>query len=125
MHADSAITGRNGGHFIPALFPGFVDYASIHGKEEAVRSAALEDHTINSMVELIRDTGKAKEVDLVNGGHVAYFLTEAQKNDALADYTAAKKAGVEMYDTRFLTKEEAYETYGAAYPAVQIGRAHV
>ncbi|KAI0737285.1 FAD dependent oxidoreductase [Daedaleopsis nitida] len=116
----SGATGRNGGHLTPTAFHNFVEYAALYGTDDAVRAIALEQHTASDIVKFLKDTGNASAVDLVEGGHVDLFFTEAEVVAARADYAAAKAAGVNVDDVRFLTKETVQKEYGAMYSGVDI-----
>ncbi|KAI0693386.1 FAD dependent oxidoreductase [Cerioporus squamosus] len=114
----SGATGRNGGHLTPAFFQGVVGYSALYGTEEAVRAIALEQHTASSIVKLIKDTGAEGAVDLVEGGHTTLLFTEPEIDVAKADYAAAKAAGINVEDVKFLSKEEVNKTYGAEHPGI-------
>lgn len=101
--------GRNGGHLTPAFFQGVVAYAALYGTEEAVRAIALEQHTASSIVKLIKDTGAEAAVDLVEGGHTTLLFTEPELVASKADYAAAKAAGINVEEVKFLSQEEVKE----------------
>ncbi|KAI1787022.1 FAD dependent oxidoreductase [Ganoderma leucocontextum] len=116
----SAATGRNGGHLTPAAFQDFVHHATVYGEDDAVRAAALEQHTVSDIVNIVNDAGKQEETDLVAGGHITLLFTEPEVVQTKADYDAAAAAGINVDNVQFLTADDVQKAYGAAYPAVRI-----
>ncbi|KAJ7923506.1 FAD dependent oxidoreductase [Mycena leptocephala] len=112
---------RNGGHLTPVVFLDFCAYESKYGTEQAMRSFELENHTTSEIVKLIREEGWTETVDLIQGGHTTIFFTPGELAASKADYEAAKVAGIDLTDVRWLTKEETHLKYGAEYPVVEFG----
>ncbi|KAJ6582121.1 FAD dependent oxidoreductase [Mycena capillaripes] len=117
----SGATGRNGGHLTPAVFIDFCGYQSKYGTEQAKRSFDLENHTASEIVKLICAEGWTDTVDLVENGHTTFFFTPGELEGARADFEAAKAAGIDPPDVRWLTQAETRAKYGAEYPAVEFG----
>ncbi|EGN96963.1 hypothetical protein SERLA73DRAFT_185222 [Serpula lacrymans var. lacrymans S7.3] len=115
----SGATGRNGGHLTPAAFFDFKRHVTEYGTDEAIRSLALEAHTASSLVSIINAHGLEEKVDLVEGGHIDLLITEKEVEDARDDYEAAEKAGVDLRNVQWMSKEE-MQAYGTLYPAVRI-----
>ncbi|KAJ7509644.1 FAD dependent oxidoreductase [Mycena galericulata] len=120
-YAGSGATGRNGGHLTPAVFLDFCGYQAKYGTEQALRSFALENHTASKIVKIIRQEEWADAVDLVEGGHTTTFFTQVEYAGAQADFDAAKSAGMDLTEVRWLTEGEMKAKYGASYPGVEIG----
>ncbi|KAJ7083784.1 FAD dependent oxidoreductase [Mycena epipterygia] len=117
----SGATGRNGGHLTPLVFLDFCGYQSKYGTDQALRSFALEDRTASEIVKLIRSEGWTEAVDLVERGHTTMFFTPTEAAAVKADFEAAKTAGMDLKDVRWLTKENMEVKYGASFPGVEIG----
>jgi hypothetical protein len=73
-----------------------------------MRSFELENHTTSEIVKLIREEGWTETVDLIQGGHTTIFFTPGELAASKADYEAAKVAGIDLTDVRWLTKEETH-----------------
>ncbi|KAJ7694587.1 FAD dependent oxidoreductase [Mycena rosella] len=117
----SGATGRNGGHLTPAVFLDFCGYQAKYGTDQAVQALELENHTASEIVKLIRNEGWTEAVDLVAGGHTTTFFLPSELTGGKADFEAAKLAGLDLKDVRWLTKEEMEAKYGVLYPGVEIG----
>ncbi|KAJ7210403.1 FAD dependent oxidoreductase [Mycena pura] len=111
---------RNGGHLSPRVFMDFRGYQSKYGTDQAMRAFEMENRTTAELVKIIRGQGWAGTVDLVEGGHTSLFLTPNEQADLKADFEAAKAAGIELKDVRWLTEEETQIKYGVPYPAVEL-----
>lgn len=97
--------GRNGGHLSPTRFLNFTTLEAAYGTDEARRQHALEKHTAESLIDIIRQEKLEATVDFVVSGHVALFLTDKEAQDARADYAAAEAAGVDLSGIEWLEKE--------------------
>ncbi|KAF8514475.1 FAD dependent oxidoreductase-domain-containing protein [Gautieria morchelliformis] len=113
----SGATGRNGGHLTPAVFKGFRSIADIYNTTEALRWLALERHTADSLVSLLNSS--RHEVDLIHGGHLDLFFSDAQESKYKADWEAARNAGADVQQVQFLSREETHQVYGPAFPSVR------
>ncbi|KAK0463925.1 FAD dependent oxidoreductase-domain-containing protein [Desarmillaria tabescens] len=87
--------------------------ASGYGKEEAVKSLQLENHTAEAIVKIIHQEGLADAVDLVRGGHTTLFLTEKEREEAWRDYTEARAAGLELNDVKWTSMEDMQTPYNS------------
>ncbi|KAF8217111.1 FAD dependent oxidoreductase-domain-containing protein [Mycena galopus ATCC 62051] len=117
----SGATGRNGGHLTPAVFLDFCGYQQKYGTEQAIRSFVLENHTASEIVKIIREEGWTEVVDLVQNGHTTICFTPSEHQSIEADFKAAKAAGMNLAELKWLTKEETHIKYGADFPAVEFG----
>ncbi|KAJ7097221.1 FAD dependent oxidoreductase [Mycena belliarum] len=112
---------RNGGHLTPAVFVDFCGYKSKYGTAQAIRAFELENHTASEIVKVIRSEGWTAAVDLVEGGHTTAFFQDSELESVKADFEAAKLAGLNLRDVRWLTKEQMDANYGTPYPGVEMG----
>ncbi|KIJ32488.1 hypothetical protein M422DRAFT_184445 [Sphaerobolus stellatus SS14] len=110
--------GRNGGHLTPVLSQGFRANSQRYGVVEAIKSVALENHTVSSLLHIIRSNNKEEDVDLVSGHRFDLFFSKEEENDFLLDYDAAKMSGVNLSDIRFLSQDETRNKYGPQFPSV-------
>lgn len=76
-----------------------------YGTEEARRQHALENHTAESLINIIKDEKLEATVDFVASGHVTLFLVDKEFEDARADYAAAEAAGVDLSGIEWLDKD--------------------
>ncbi|ESK91655.1 fad dependent oxidoreductase [Moniliophthora roreri MCA 2997] len=115
----SGATGRNGGHLTPYPFKGFKFNQATYGTQEAIKSFLMETRTTAEMIRVIEEHGMSGTVDLVKGGHITLFENELDPKlvETMADYVAAKAAGIDLGDVEWLAKENVNETFGAPYPA--------
>ncbi|TFK48504.1 FAD dependent oxidoreductase [Heliocybe sulcata] len=116
----SGATGRNGGHLTSRAFIDFHEYALKYGQEEAVKSMAIENHTINRIIDLIRADGVEDEVDLVVGGHISLVLTNEEMANAKADYEAAKAAGLDLSQVKWIDKDEMQSKLGTSFEGIYV-----
>ncbi|CAE7057312.1 unnamed protein product [Rhizoctonia solani] len=115
----SGATGRNGGHLTAATVHDFQQKVEIHGVDEALRTVALERHTVASIVDFLAKTsGAAKEVDLVRGGHVSLLFTPAEIEAARKDIEEAEKAGMDLTGVEFLEPDVTKQRFRVELPAV-------
>ncbi|TFK68906.1 FAD dependent oxidoreductase [Pluteus cervinus] len=115
----SGATGRNGGHLTPFVFVGFHQKEQLFGTSDAAKGFALENHTSQEIVDIIHQHGLGPAVDLVKGGHITLFVTDKEEAQVRADYDAAKAAGVELHEIKWISKEEMRANYGASFSGVQ------
>ncbi|TFK48505.1 FAD dependent oxidoreductase [Heliocybe sulcata] len=116
----SGATGRNGGHLTPRAFMKFSTYAELYGEHEALSSLAIEHHTSNGIVNIVKSAGLELAVDLVEGGHVDVFFDEESEIEARADYKAAHDAGADLQDVQWMDKEDMLSKFGTANSGVRI-----
>ena len=98
--------GRNGGHFTAVTFQDFSSYADAYGTDEALRAVALEKHVVTEVVNLVKDSGKEADIDLVSGGTTMLWLSDEEAAQGRADYDAAKAAGADLSEVHLLTSDE-------------------
>lgn len=116
----SGATGRNGGHLTPHTFYSFAERQNRFGTDEAIRSSALEQYTVSSLVNIIERNGWSEKVDLVNGGNIRLFFTEDEEREARTDFECAEHMGINLDGVQWLTRAEVENSYGAPYSAVKI-----
>lgn len=102
----SGATGRNGGHLTPQVFESFKRREDAYGTVEAKKSVDIELHNSVEVRKIIQDNNLDEYVDLVAGGHIVYLDTEHARQKLTADFYAAKAAGVDFTDTRYISAEE-------------------
>ncbi|EUC56328.1 FAD-dependent oxidoreductase [Rhizoctonia solani AG-3 Rhs1AP] len=111
--------GRNGGHLTAFTTSGFRDRAEAYGTGEALRTVALEQHTVSSILNFLNETpGAAEEVDLVQGGRVTFLLTSEQIEGARKDIKAAAEAGVDMSTIEWLEPDATAQRFGPRQTSV-------
>ncbi|TFY76865.1 hypothetical protein EWM64_g7146 [Hericium alpestre] len=115
----SGATGRNGGHLAPNPFFDFDDSTASFGLDEAKKGIAIEHYTVDEILKIVLAEGLEDAVDLVLGGRTNIFLTEQERQSALAAFNAAKDAGLDPSDVEWFSQEEVEKRYGASYPAVR------
>ncbi|KAI0091422.1 FAD dependent oxidoreductase [Irpex rosettiformis] len=113
-------TGRNGGHLTATGYDGFVSRSAKHGLPNALREAYLQEHTVNSLVQLIKDEHLSDAVDLVSGGFVYVFFIDEEEHNAKEDVAAALNAGFAVRRVEWLTKEQMEQEYGTPYPGIRL-----
>lgn len=91
----SGATGRNAGHLTAMSFQCFRMLQSEYGTEEARKAYRLERYSVAELIRLVEvEPGMAKEIDLVEGGHVSVFVEEEEYQEARSDWEAAVEAGM-------------------------------
>jgi hypothetical protein len=91
---------------MPYTFFGFRELVAQHGIEQAIRSYALEDHTVSSIKELLDAEGLTNAVDLVPGDRITLLFSKLNFSDTIADFDAAKYAGVDVSNVEWINKED-------------------
>ncbi|CAE6497344.1 unnamed protein product [Rhizoctonia solani] len=110
---------RNGGHLTAFTTSGFRDRAEIYGTDEALRTVALEQHTVTSILRFLNETpSAAEEVDLVQGGRVTFLLTPEQIENAREDIKAAADAGMDMSPVEWVEPDAAAQRFGCRQTSV-------
>ena len=99
------LLGRNGGHLTPATYKHFHKLQEAYGLEQAVRSLAIENYTVSSLLNIIKSENLMEEVDLTPWGHIDLLLTDMEIRTAHADLETAKAAGVDVSSVEWLSKE--------------------
>ena len=87
-------------------FPGFCDYSQAHGKEETLRELAIQQYTVEHILQIIRDLDVEGYVDLIPNEHVDLLFTEGEFIAAKADYEAVQAAGVDLSRVKWLSREQ-------------------
>ena len=79
------------------------------GVEEAKKQYALENHTVDTLLQIIKDNNLTDTVDLVSGGHYDMLFTEKEITTINADLKLAKESGLDVSSVKFFPKEEMIE----------------
>jgi hypothetical protein len=87
------------------MYKYFRERQEAYGKDQALRSVAIEDHTIEALLKIIEAHNLTDAVDLVSWGHNELFLTREEETVAEGDLKAAKEAGVNVDSVEILTKQ--------------------
>ncbi|OJA15908.1 hypothetical protein AZE42_10094 [Rhizopogon vesiculosus] len=114
----SGATGRNGGHLRAATYIGYAAREAAFGRDEAMRSYKVEAYTTRSIVSIVREHGWDNDIDMVNGGHIRLYLTEAGACDARRDLECARMSSLDLNAVKWIEKDEMATEYGPPYPGV-------
>lgn len=98
--------GRNGGHLTAHNFMGFGRDTTTWGISDAVRAVHIEEHVIDVITSLVKDSGLGDEVDLIEGTRTALFFTKEEEAAARDEYEVAKAAGIDVSVVEWLTEGE-------------------
>lgn len=79
------------------------------GVDEAKKQYALEQHTVQVLLQIIRDHNLEGVVDLVSGGHYDMLFTDKEIKEVHADLALAKESGLHVSDIKYFSKEEMSE----------------
>lgn len=99
------IQGRNGGHLTPATYKHFHDLQEAYGVEQGLRSLAIENYTVSSLLDIIKSHHLEEAVDLTPWGHIDLLLTDMEVQNARADFETAEAAGVDVSSVEWISKE--------------------
>ncbi|KAF9462553.1 FAD dependent oxidoreductase [Collybia nuda] len=121
----SGATGRNGGHLSPTRFLDFARLEATYGTDEAKRQHALEKHTAQSLIDIIKNGGLENTVDYVPVDHVAIFLAEQEIEEARADYSTAEAADLDLSGIEWLNKDAMQAEYGTSFAGLRYGGANL
>jgi len=104
----------------PAVFNGFRELDLAYGSDDALRGLAIEQHTANEIVNIIKANKLESTVDLVEGGHIYIGLNAENIIEVKPDFDAAEAAGVDVHAVEWLDVDQMRAQFGASYPAVRI-----
>jgi hypothetical protein len=99
------LSGRNGGHLTAATYKHFHKLYQTYGREQTLRSLAIENYTVSSLLDIINSENLAEAIDLFELGHIDLLLTDMEVHNAKADFEGAKAAGVDVDRVEWLSKE--------------------
>lgn len=88
------------------MFGSFRRLQEAYGREEAIRSLAIEHYTAAEVLKVLQEHEKVDHVDFVPGGRVILLFTTQEYDEVHADYVAAKVAGIDMTGVEWLTREQ-------------------
>jgi len=111
----SGATGRNGGHLIPNFFFDFLKRKLSYGEEEAKKVHAIEKYTETELLKIVKESNIGDTIDLSSGAHLVLFITDKEEENARADYSAAKDAGLDVSEVEWLSKET-MQAYSTSFP---------
>ncbi|KZP19709.1 FAD dependent oxidoreductase [Athelia psychrophila] len=112
----SGATGRNGGHLTPATYRDFYGLQQMYGTDQALRSLAIENYTVSSLLSIIESEGLADSVNLAALGHNSLLLNDLEVAQAQVDLQAAQAAGVDVSQVEWLDAEQMNKLYGTPFP---------
>lgn len=99
--------GRNGGHLVAKKSDRMHALVDKYGPEEAVKSPAIEEHTVSEILKIIKENGWESAVDLVQCRRVDLVFNGPELAAIEKDIAAARSAKVEgIDDVEFLTVEQ-------------------
>jgi hypothetical protein len=101
--------GRNGGHLTAVTFKYFREFQEAYGTEQTIRSLKLENHTVQTLLDLIKLYNLADAIDLVEWGHNELFITEKEALDAELDLISTRDAEVDVTNIKKISKEQVAE----------------
>lgn len=99
--------------------------AAIHSPEAAKRSIALEAHTVAELTSIIHHHDLSEAIDYVSGGHLVVLLTEEEIKEIGLDYAAAKLAGVDLSDVKWIDNVTMWKTQGTPFSGVWFPGGHL
>ena len=76
------------------------------GIPDAIRAVHIEEHVVNMITSLVKNSGLKNEVDLIEGTRTALFFTKEEEAAARDEYEAAKAAGIDVSAVEWLTEVE-------------------
>jgi len=98
--------GRNGGHLAAHNFMGFGSDATTWGIFDAVRAVHIEEHVVDVITSIVKNSGLENEVDLVEGTRTVLFFTKEEEVAARDEYESAKAAGIDVSVAEWFTEGE-------------------
>ncbi|GAA5938151.1 NAD(P)/FAD-dependent oxidoreductase [Sporobolomyces koalae] len=111
----SGATARNGGHLTSAPILGFATLTQLYGQDEATRCVALEQYSIDWIINTCRAEGWEDQVELrAHGGNLHLFDDELQARRIDAELEAARTAGLDLTGFERLTPQQRYEATSRA-----------
>jgi hypothetical protein len=85
---------------------GFGRDTAAWGIFDAIRAVHIEDHVVDAIASLVKDTGVEDEVDMVEGSRTNIFFTEDEEAEARYEYEVAKAAGINVSVVEWLSEGE-------------------
>jgi hypothetical protein len=85
---------------------GFGRDTAAWGILDAIRAFHIEEHVVDAIASLVKDSGVEVEVDLVEGSRTILFFTKEEEAEARAEYEAAKAAGINVSVAEWLSEGE-------------------
>lgn len=85
---------------------GFGRDTAAWGIFDAIRAVHFEDHVVDAITSLVKDTGAEVEVDMIEGSRTILFFTEDEEAEARYEYEVAKAAGINVSVAEWLSKDE-------------------
>lgn len=87
------------------MYKYFHERQEAYGQDQALRSVAMEDHTIEALLKIINTHNLTDAIDLVAWGHNELFLTGKEETVAESDLKDAKEAGVNVDSVEMLSEK--------------------
>jgi hypothetical protein len=85
---------------------GFGRDTAAWGIFDAIRAVHFEDHVVDAIGSLVKDTGAKVGVDMVEESHPTLFFTEDEEAEARYEYVVAKAAGINVSAAEWLSEDE-------------------
>jgi hypothetical protein len=85
---------------------GFGRDTTTWGISDAARAVHIEEHVVDVITSLVKNSGLGDEVDLIEGTRTALFFTKEEEAAARDEYEAAKAAGIDVSVVEWLTEGE-------------------
>lgn len=85
---------------------GFGKDTEAWGIFDAIRAVRIEDHVVDAIASLLKDTGAEDEVDMVEEPRTILFFTKEEEANARDEYEAAKAAGIDVSVAEWLSEGE-------------------
>lgn len=85
---------------------GFGRDTTTWGISDAVRAVHIEEHVVDVITSLVKNSGLEDEMDLIGGTRTALFFTKEEEAAARDEYRAAKAAGIDVSVTEWLSEGE-------------------
>ncbi|GAA5964276.1 hypothetical protein JCM3765_002794 [Sporobolomyces pararoseus] len=110
----SGATARNGGHLTASPLLSFAALEAEFGTEEAKKCVAIEQCSIDQIIETCQQEGWTEEVELrIGGGNLLLLDSEDEVEHLRFQLDAAKRAGQDLSGFEWLTSEQVLERYRA------------
>lgn len=101
---------RNGGHLAAHVASGYSHFSRLYDSQEVKRCFEVEQHTVSTLVSIIKENGWEKYVDLVEGGRNYLMFSENELMAQKLDWKKSIEAGIITEDAgRWYTADETNE----------------
>lgn len=98
ISANPLLAGRNGGHLIAGVLGDFRQRVELYGKDDALRSIAIENYTVSTILRLVDKYDLAPAIELQHGGFFWVFDSADERHTIEAEWNAVIEAGGDLPD---------------------------